>query len=49
MSGGSSCGGGQFRVVVDVVGDAVADGFVEIAVGVLLQQPPDAPAWRKRS
>ena len=39
--------GFQFFFVVDVVGDAVADGRVEVAVGVFLQQPPYAPGGRE--
>ena len=31
----------QFLVVVGVVGNAVADGLVEVAVGVILEQLPD--------
>ena len=39
--------GVQFLVVVNVVGDAVADGFVEVAVGVFLEQTPYTPAGRE--
>ena len=35
--------GVQFLVVVDVIGNAVADSLIEVAIRVLLEQSPDAP------
>ena len=42
MAGRQRLFGFQFFFVVDVVGDAVADGLVEVAVGIVLEQLPDS-------
>ena len=47
MADGSACLASSSFFVVDVVGDAVADGLVEVAVGVFLEQTPYTPARRE--